>query len=467
MGSRLFGKKTRIYRQGADFLAEEGLFMVKITGIEPHSAAKRHRIACGDFLISVNGNEIRDVLDYRFYLAESKVVLRLLRGKREYSVKIKKGEYDDIGLIFETPLMDKKHSCKNGCIFCFIDQNPKGMRDTIYFKDDDSRLSFIHGNYITLTNMTDEDVQRIVKMRFSPINISIHTTNPELRVKMMKNKNAGEVLRYLDVFYEAGLSMCGQLVLCRGINDGEELLRSMRELKKYHPRLTSVSVVPAGLTKHREGLYPLSDFTEAEASAIIDMIDSVAEENLRDIGSRLFYAADEFYLKAKRPLPKAEYYEEYPQIENGVGMLRSFIDEAMLAIEDLPKDELSVRTVSVATGVASYPTVLRIAEEVERKNENLKINVYKIINNFYGESITVSGLLTGADMYEQLLDKPLGEALLIPKNSLRSEGDLFLCGMSLCELSEKLSVKIIPTDADGFEFVDSLFGMENGEQEEF
>ena len=282
----------------------------------------------------------------------------------------------------------------------------------------------------------------------------------------MKNKFAGEALKYLDVFYEAGLSMCGQIVLCRGVNDGCELLRSMRDLCKYHPYLTSVSVVPAGLTKHREGLYPLSDFTEREAADVIDMIDTVAEENKKTLGTRLFYAADEFYLKAKRPLPSAEYYEEYPQLENGVGMLRSFFDEADIAIEDSGSPESDTRTVSVATGVASFTAVLQITEELQRKNPNLKINVYKIINNFYGESITVSGLLTGVDMYEQLKDRELGDELIIPKNSLRSEGDLFLCGMSLDELSEKLSVKIRPSDANGFDFVDAVLG-KDGEVEEF
>ncbi len=433
--------------------------MVKITGIEPRSAARRHRISAGDYLISINGNEIRDVLDYRFYLTECRVELRLLRGEREYTVKIKKDEYDDIGLLFETPLMDEKHSCKNGCIFCFIDQNPKGMRDTIYFKDDDSRLSFIHGNYITLTNMTRADVDRIVKMRFSPINISIHTTNPDLRVKMMKNKNAGEVLKYLDDFCNAGLSMCGQIVLCRGVNDGEELRRTMRELTAYHPYLSSVSVVPAGLTAHRDGLYPLSDFTAEEAAAVIDMIDEAAKKNKAALGTRLFYAADEFYLKSNRPLPAAEYYEQYPQIENGVGMLRSFLDEAVQGVGECELDGSRERAVSVATGVASYPTVLRICEELQEKCHNLKIKVYKIINNFYGESITVSGLLTGLDMYEQLRDKQLFDELIIPKNSLRCEGDLFLCGTSVDELSQKLSVKIRAADTDGFDFIDAVLGV--------
>ena len=432
--------------------------MVKITGIEKGSIADSRGIREDDLLVSINGNEIRDVLDYRFYLTEERVELLLLRGGKKKKVKIKKDEYDDIGLLFETPLMDKKQTCKNGCIFCFIDQNPKGMRDTIYFKDDDSRLSFIHGNYVTLTNMTDADVARIVKMRFSPINISIHTTNPELRVKMMKNKRAGEVLAYLDVFAEAGLSMCGQIVLCRGVNDGEELLRTMRDLMKYAPSLSSVSVVPAGLTRHREGLYPLSDFTPCEAGAVIDMIDEIGAECLAAFGTRLFFAADELYLKAKRPIPRAEYYEEYFQIENGVGMLRSFSDEADMASAD-QNPLLAPRHVSVATGVASYPMISEIARALEEKYPKLKISVYKIVNKFYGESITVSGLLTGTDMYEQLKDKELGDELLIPKNSLRCDGDLFLCGMSVDELSGLLSVKIRATDSDGFEFVDALFGV--------
>ena len=312
--------------------------MVEITGVELKSRAEKCGIMAGDLLISINGNEISDVLDYRFYLAEKKVSLLLSRGGEEYLAQIKKSEYDDIGLEFKTPLMDEKQSCKNKCIFCFIDQNPKGMRDTIYFKDDDSRLSFLHGNYITLTNMTDKDVERIVKMRFSPLNLSIHTTNPQLRVKMMKNKRSGEVLSYLDRFRDAGLSMCGQIVLCRGVNDGAELLRSMTDLSEYFPNLSSVSVVPAGLTKHRDGLYPLSDFTADEASEIIDMIDGFANEHKARFGSRLFFAADEFYLKAGRKIPDTEYYEEYPQIENGVGMIRSFIDDFEFAYDDL--DEL-------------------------------------------------------------------------------------------------------------------------------
>ena len=438
--------------------------MVKITSVDKNSRADKHGIIAGDILVSINGNEIADVLDYRFYLAEREVNIALLRGGEELSVKIKKGEYDDIGLDFETPLMDKKHSCKNGCIFCFIDQNPEGLRDSLYFKDDDSRLSFIHGNYITLTNMTEKDVARIVKMRFSPLNISIHTTNPELRVKMMKNRHSGEVLRYLDDFKAAGLNMCGQIVLCRGINDGEELKRSLTDLEKYYPELTSVAVVPAGLTKFRDKLFPLTDFTTEEASDIIDLINGFGEENLKKHGSRIVFAADEFYLKAKRPIPDADYYEDYPQIENGVGLLRSFADEFGLAFEDIEEinsaldERENVREVSVATGVASYEMISAMAEKIMQNCPKMKIKVYKIVNNFYGESITVAGLLTGKDIYEQLKSMPLGEELFIPATALRAGEDDFLCGMTKRELAEKLGVKITPAPQDGYEFLELVTG---------
>jgi putative radical SAM enzyme (TIGR03279 family) len=358
--------------------------------------------------------------------------------------------------------MDEKHSCRNGCIFCFIDQNPKGMRDPIYFKDDDSRLSFIHGNYITLTNMYDKDIDRIIKMHMSPVNVSIHTTNPELRVKMMKNKRSGEVLSYLDRFKEAGLSMCGQIVLCKGVNDGEELLRSLRDLSKYYPEMGSVSVVPAGLTKHRDGLYPLADFTPEEAAAVIDMIDSVAGEQMKAHGSRQFFAADEFYLKSGRPLPPTEYYEDYPQIENGVGMLRSFSDEFGMAVEDI--EQLiegfeGNRRVTVVTGVASYGMIKTFADKLSALCPGLSVNVVKVINEFFGESITVSGLLTGRDIYDQLEGMELGDELLIPASALRAEEDDFLCGMTRLELSDKLGVKVSAVGNDGYAFAEALIGV--------
>ncbi len=435
--------------------------MVKICAVESGSFAENVGIQKDDVLISVNGNDIRDVLDYRFYLAEKKVKLVLLRDGKKFKVKIKKGEYDDIGLGFETPLMDKKHSCKNGCIFCFIDQNPEGLRETLYFKDDDSRLSFIHGNYITLTNMNDEDIDRIIKMRISPINISIHTTNPALRVRMMKNKRSGEVLSYLSRFKKAGLSMCGQIVLCRGVNDGEELLRSMRDLSGYFPELSSVSVVPAGLTKHREGLYPLSDFTPEEAANIIDMIDKFAEEHKSRFGSRLFFAADEFYLKSGRSIPGADYYEGYPQIENGVGMIRSFTEEFLFAEDELSELSSSLsngRSVTVVTGVASYEFIKKLTDRVQKICPKLKINTVMVKNRFFGESITVSGLLVGEDIFDALHGMELGDEVLIPKNCLRLPEEDFLSGMTRAELESKLNVPVIPVGEDGYELALSLFG---------
>ncbi len=435
--------------------------MVKITSVETGSRAEKCGILAGDILLVINENQINDVLDYRFYLTERQVEIRLSRGGEEYSVCIKKGEYDDIGLEFETPLMDKKHSCTNKCIFCFIDQNPEGLRESLYFKDDDSRLSFIHGNYVTLTNMTQQDVDRIIKMRMSPINISVHTTNPELRVKMMKNKHSGEVLKYLNDFASAGLTMCGQIVLCRGVNDGEELMRSLNDLAALYPAMSSVAVVPAGLTKFREKLYPLTDFTAEEADEIIDMINSVGDAHKEKTGTRLFYVADEFYLKAGREIPDADYYEDYSQLENGVGMLRSCQDEFGMALEDAAEflsDRDKKRTVSLITGVAAYPMIKAQMDRLCEICPNLSVNIYKIINNFFGESITVSGLLTGKDIYEQLKDKPLGEELLIPQNCLRHGEDVFLCGMTVGELSEKLNVPVRTSGNDGYELCEAVLG---------
>ena len=433
--------------------------MVKITSVEAHSFAEKAGILSGDILISINDNEIRDVLDYRFYLTERSVKLSLLRDGALYEVKMKKGEYEDIGLEFETPLMDEKHSCKNGCIFCFIDQNPKGLRESLYFKDDDSRLSFIHGNYVTLTNMTQNDVDRIIKMRMSPINISVHTTNPELRVKMMKNKRSGEVLKYLNDFANAGLSMCAQIVLCKGINDGEELLRSMSDLANLYPSVSSVAIVPAGLTKFREGLYPLTDFTPDEASEVIDMINKVGDEHKEKYGTRLFYAADEFYLKSSREIPDSDYYEDYPQLENGVGMIRSFSDEFESAVMLASDDRDCVgreRTVSLVTGAASYDMIKSEVSSLTNICPGITVNIYEIINNFFGTSITVSGLLTGKDIYEQLQDKPLGDELLIPGNCLRAGEEVFLCGMTVEELSEKLGVPVRSTGSDGYELAEAI-----------
>ncbi len=436
--------------------------MVKIELVESGSRAFRAGVMRGDILKEINGREINDVLDYRFFLAEKDVALTLIRNGEELTVNIKKSQYDDIGLDFETPLMDQKHSCENKCIFCFIDQLPRGMRKTLYFKDDDSRLSFLHGNYITLTNLHDKDIDRIIEMHISPVNISVHTTNPELRVKMMHNKRAGEVLKYIKRLSNAGISLCGQIVLCKGINDGDELERSLTDLAEFFPSLQSVSIVPAGLTKYREKLYPLEGFSKNEAAAVIDQVNKFGDKMMDMHGVRMFYCADELYLKAERALPSESYYDGYPQIENGVGMITStlaeFYDE-LGYIDEYIQDVKLPRTVSVATGVAAYDTVVSMTRALEERVTGLKVNVYKVINNFFGESITVAGLLTAGDIADQLQGKELGEMLYFPENALRAGGDLFLDDISPEELGVRLCVKTSPAHNDGAEFIRDILGM--------
>ncbi|MBQ7827967.1 MAG: DUF512 domain-containing protein [Clostridia bacterium] len=434
--------------------------MVKITEVIPGSRAAKCGIATDDTLVSINGREIRDVLDYRFYLAEEKLTLVLTRDGEEYTAEITKGMYDDIGLGFETPLMDKKHRCENKCIFCFIDQLPEGMRESLYFKDDDSRLSFLHGNYITLTNLDRRDIDRIIEMHISPVNVSVHTTDPDLRVKMMKNKRAGQVLSYLRILADAGIKLRGQIVLCRGVNDGENLMRSLRELEELYPAMDSVSVVPAGITGFREGLYPLEPYSPEECAEIIQQITDYSDGCVERHGERIFYPADEFYVKSGTPIPPPEFWGEYSQIENGVGMLSSFDSELDMALANLYDDEYDISAdVSVATGEAAYEFMCRAAGKIAQKCKNVKIRVYCIKNNFFGGEITVTGLLTGKDIAEQLAGEDLGERLLLSSSTLRSEGDLFLCGMTPDELSEKLSVPLCFTDNDGAEFLYTILGI--------
>ena len=433
--------------------------MVKITSVARRSRAARAGIRAGDTLVSINGCEITDVLDYRFYLADVRLSLSLLRGGESYTVTLEKEEYDDIGLGFETPLMDKKQSCRNGCVFCFIDQLPKGLRESLYFKDDDARLSFLHGNYITLTNLTDKDVERILHMHFSPINVSVHTTNPALRVKMMKNKNAGKSLEHLFRMAEAGIELHGQIVLCRGLNDGEELDRTMRDLSALAPAMSSVSIVPAGLTRFRDGLYPLTPFTREECAAVIDQVDAVAEKLLEKNGSRLFFCADEFYLGAGRELPDEDFYEGYPQLENGVGMLTSMRAEFAAWEREEPVLRLRrPRELSIATGVAAYPTMCEIASRMMAAFPHLTVNVYEIKNNFFGEKITVAGLLTATDIIDQLKGKMLGKTLLLPAATLRSEGDLFLDGKTVRDVERALGVRVRMVESDGYDLAAALLG---------
>ena len=431
--------------------------MVTITDVERRSRAAKAKIKPGDVLLAINGNEILDVLDYRFYLAEERVELALERNGKPFSVVIKKDEYDDIGLCFATALMDQKQSCRNKCVFCFIDQLPPGMRDTLYFKDDDARLSFLHGNYITLTNLTERDVERIIHMHISPINISVHTTSPDLRVAMMKNKHAGESLRHLYRLAEAGVEIHGQIVLCRGINDGKELDRTLADLSALYPSVTSVSIVPAGLTKHREGLHPLTMFTGEESAAVIDQVEAVASQLYEKNGSRVFFCADELYLSAGRELPDEEFYEGYPQLENGVGMITSLRTEFADWQTDAVCGECR-REVAIATGVAAYPLMQEVAAKMEQAFSGLTVHTYEIKNHFFGENITVAGLLTARDIVAQLQGKPLGEVLLLPAAVLRSEGDLFLDDRSPEEVEKALACRVRFVENDGAALAAAILG---------
>ncbi|MBQ9759737.1 MAG: DUF512 domain-containing protein [Clostridia bacterium] len=437
--------------------------MVKITAVEANGLAQRAGVRVGDALMAINGNEIRDVLDYRFYLTEKTVELALVRDGEVYSVCITKGEYEDVGLEFETPLMDKKHSCQNGCVFCFIDQLPPGMRASLYFKDDDDRLSFLHGNYVTLTNLKQADVDRLIKMHISPVNVSVHTTNPELRVRMMKNKHAGEVLKYLRQLADAGIALCTQIVLCKNLNDGAELDRSMRDLVTYFPALRSCAIVPVGLTKHREGLYPLEAFTPEDAKQVIAQVNAFGDECLKKYGSRLFFCADELYLRAGLPLPDEAYYEEYSQIENGVGMITSLTEEFSIELDfldDYLPDFRAPRHVSIATGAAAYETLKALAEALMQRVEGLRIDVYRIRNDFFGESVTVAGLLTGRDVAAQLQGIDLGDELLYPAVMLKADEDIFLDDMTPEMLSQALAgIPTRPCASDGAELCRAMLGI--------
>ncbi len=443
--------------------------MVKITAVTEHSRAGRVGIRTGDRLFSINGKEIRDVLDYRFYLAERRIHLCLWRGDESYEVEIHKQEYDDIGLEFETPLMDGKHECCNRCIFCFIDQLPPGLRQTLYFKDDDSRLSFLHGNYITLTNLEQRDIDRIIEMHISPINISVHTTNPTLRVKMMRNKHAGEVLAYMRQLTDAGIVICAQVVLCRGINDGAELDRTMQDMMTYLPQLSSVSIVPAGLTRYRQKLYPLQLFSPEECRAVIAQVNAVGDRCVEQWGRRVFFCADEMYIRGGIPLPPDEFYEDYAQLEDGIGMVTSFSHEFAVEMKFLPEDLENYhapRHVTVATGVAAYESIRALTTQLEAQVVGLTVDVVCIFNRFFGENITVAGLLTGKDMSEQLAGRDLGDEVLIPANTLRADGDLFLCGMTPGELAGRLGVPVRVSPNDGAGFLTLLLGV-NGDAPRF
>lgn len=430
-----------------------------VGGVEKGSIAEELGIEKGDELLKINDTEIEDIFDYQYLLQDEyiEVLIKKADGE-EWLLEIDKDYSEDLGLSFENGLMDDYRSCHNKCIFCFIDQMPKGMRDTLYFKDDDSRLSFLQGNYVTLTNMSEHDIDRIIHYRLEPINISFQTTNPELRCKMLNNRFAGEALKKVDKLFEAEIRMNGQIVLCKGVNDKEELERSISDLSKYLPNLESVSVVPVGLSKYRDGLYPLEPFTKEDAIEVLDTIHKWQKKLYEKWGTHFIHASDEWYILAEQELPPEENYDGYLQLENGVGMLRLLEDEFLDAFEKLSRNTLKVKNevISLATGKLAYPYIKKMCETIEKNVSGLKINVYDITNDFFGENITVSGLLTGQDIIAQLKTKELGERLLLPQNVLRSGEDVFLDDITVSELEKALQVKVDIVKSSGYDFLDTI-----------
>lgn len=429
-----------------------------IKDVLPGSIAEELEISAGDKLLAINDQEIEDVFDYHFFANEEYLTVLIEKPDGEqWELEIEKEYEEDLGIEFEQGLMDEYRSCRNKCIFCFIDQMPKDMRETLYFKDDDSRLSFLQGNYVTLTNMSDHDIDRIVRYHLEPINVSFQTTNPELRCKMLHNRFAGEALKKVDRLYEGGITMNGQIVLCKGINDGEELERSIRDLMKYAPQLQSVSVVPVGLSKYRDGLYPLLPFTKEDAKEVLHIIHKWQKKAYEEFGIHFIHGGDEWYILAEEELPEEERYDGYLQLENGVGMLRLLMNEFEEGYESLNGDERD-REVSIATGFLAYPYIQRMADRIMEKYPKSKLHVYGIRNDFFGELITVSGLITGQDLIGQLKGKALGEKLLLPCNMLRIEEQDFLDDVTLQDVKDALQVPVDIVKSSGQDFIDAVLG---------
>lgn len=434
--------------------------LTKIASVDPHSPARKAGVRPGETLTHINGHPIVDVLDYKFYAYDPKLELTLTEpegGSR--TLRIRKEEGEDLGLNFETYLMDRARSCANKCIFCFVDQMPPGMRDTLYFKDDDARLSFLMGNYITLTNLSQREIQRVIDLRISPVNISVHATDPQLRTAMLKNPRAGECLDIMSRFAQAGIEMNCQVVACPGVNDGPALARTMEDLGQLYPAVTSVAVVPVGVTRFREGLCSIEPYTKEQAAALIDQVESFASHFMENKGTNLVWCSDEFYLIAGRTLPEKAYYEDMDQLENGVGMLRLLLHQADMALEEEEPEQTA--PFSIATGLSAAPFVQEILDNAQKQCGNIKGTVYPIINRFFGETITVSGLITGTDLMEQLRGKDLGERLLIPDNMLRAGERVFLDDVTVEQVEEALGVTVVPVPADsGFDLADAILGRE-------
>lgn len=429
-----------------------------VKSLIPGGIGEELGIEPGDKLLAINGSEIQDVFDY-YYYEESEQLLLLIEKPdgEEWELEIEKDEDESLGIEFDQSLMDEYRSCRNKCMFCFIDQMPKGMRETLYFKDDDSRLSFLQGNYITLTNMSDHDVERIVKYRLEPINISFQTTNPELRCKMLHNRFAGEALKKVDILYRGQIEMNGQIVLCKGVNDGEELERTIRDLTGYLPYLKSVSIVPVGLTKYRDGLYPLEPFTKEDAREVLSVIHRWQEKIYQEHGIHMIHAGDEWYVLAEEEVPEEERYDGYLQLENGVGMMRLLFNEVQEALSAVTGDERQ-REISLATGRLMYLYIGKILEEIRKKFPNITTHLYAIRNDFFGERITVSGLITGQDLTGQLKGQPLGERLLLPCNMLKIGEPVFLDDFTLEEVENSLQVKTDIVKPSGQDLLDAVIG---------
>ncbi len=428
-----------------------------ITEVLKNSIAEELEIEAGDILLEINDTEIEDIFDYQYLMEDDYVEILIKKADgEEWILEVDKEIDEDLGVKFENGLMSEYRSCRNKCIFCFIDQMPKGMRETLYFKDDDSRLSFLQGNYITLTNMSDKDIDRIIRYNLGPINISVHTTNPQLRCKMLNNRFAGEALKKIKTLYDAGIEMNGQIVLCKGVNDKEELQKSIEALIKYLPFMRSVSVVPSGLTKYREGLYSLEPFTKEDAENVIDMIERYQKECYENYGLHFIHASDEWYILAEREFPEEDRYDGYIQLENGVGMMRLLSEEFYDAYNKVEESNEIKRNVDIATGALAYPLINRLANLVSVKFPNIKVNVYCIKNDFFGEMITVSGLITGGDLINQLKNKELSDTLLLPCNMLRSGERVFLDDITVDEVEKALQVKVNIVESSGKDFLDSI-----------
>lgn len=428
---------------------------VKIFDVTTGSHADKAGIKKGETLLSINSNEIVDVLDYRFYQVNRKLTLEVAdEDKNVRTIEMTKGEYEEIGLEFETYLMDKQHSCRNKCIFCFIDQLPKGMRESLYFKDDDSRLSFLFGNYITLTNITEHEIDRIIKMHISPINVSVQTTNPELRCKMMNNRFAGDTLKYLKRFADAGITLNCQIVSCPGINDGDELVRTLTDLENLGVNMTAI--VPVGLTRYRENLYPLVPYNKETAGQTIDIIEKMGDECVKKHGRRIFFPGDEFYLLAEREIPSPEFYEDFSALEDGIGMIAYLTDDVGWKLEELDADESLCHKVTIACGEGVFPYMKRIMSMINEKFPNITINTRAIKNNFFGGGVNVSGLVTGGDLIDQLRGDDLGDRLIITSSMLRFENDLFLDDVSTDDVERELGVTLVPVNNNGNDLVEAV-----------